>query len=150
MSESALPPPPRTISGTAPRRARVLVVDDERLVGSSLRRVLGDEFAVTTTTDPAQALAWIVKGESFDVILCDVMMPVINGVALRNQIDQVSPDQAARIVFVTGGIVLPEVQALLERVPNAWIEKPVDVEGLRELIRRRIRSAAWLPECPAV
>src|SRR5580693_239567 len=141
MSESQSPPPARMQSGTVPRRARVLVVDDERLVGSSLRRVLGDEFSVTTTTDPEQAFAWIVNGESFDVILCDVMMPVMNGVVLRNRIHDVMPDQAARIVFVTGGIVLPEVQALLERVPNAWLEKPVDVEGLRELIRRRIRSA---------
>jgi CheY-like chemotaxis protein len=128
----------------------VLVVDDERLVGSSLRRVLGDEFVVTTTTDPEQAFAWIVEGQTFDVILCDVMMPVTNGVELRNRIDEIASDQAARIVFVTGGIVHPEVQALLERVPNAWLEKPVDVEGLRELIRRRMRSAAWLPQCPAV
>jgi CheY-like chemotaxis protein len=148
--DSQSPPPPRTHSGTVPRRARVLVVDDERLVGESLRRVLADEFAVTATTDPEQALTWITTGESFDVILCDVMMPVTNGVQLRNRIDAIAPDQAARIVFVTGGIVLPEVQSLLERVPNAWLEKPIDVEGLRELIRRRMRSATWLPEAPAV
>ncbi len=150
MPVSQSPPAPRTLSGTVPRRARVLVVDDERMVGDSLRRVLSDEFAVTATTDPEQALTWILSGESFDVILCDVMMPVTNGVALRNRIDAISADQAARIVFVTGGIVIPEVQALLERVPNAWLEKPIDVEGLRELIRRRMRSLAWLPEAPAV
>jgi CheY-like chemotaxis protein len=150
MSASPSDPPPRTFSGTVPRRARVLVVDDERLVAESLRLVLGDEFIVTATTDPEQAFVGISSGESFDVILCDVMMPTMNGVELRDRIDGVAPDQAARIVFVTGGIVLPEVRALLERVPNAWLEKPIDVEGLRELIRRRMRNDAWLPSRPAV
>ena len=120
------------------------------MVAESLRLVLSDEFTVTATTNPEQALAGIVAGESFDVILCDVMMPVINGVELRNRIDRIAPDQAARIVFVTGGIVIPEVRALLERVPNAWLEKPIDLEGLRELIRRRMRSDSWLPSRPAV
>jgi CheY-like chemotaxis protein len=148
----SVPPsePPRTASGTVPRRARVLVVDDEHLVAESLRLVLADECSVTATTDPTRALADIAEGESFDVILCDVMMPVMNGVELRNRIESVAPDQAARIVFVTGGIVNPEVRALLESVPNAWLEKPLDLEGLRELIRRRVRSDSWLPARPAV
>jgi CheY-like chemotaxis protein len=126
------------------------VVDDERLVAESFRRILSDEFTVTAITQPEQALAQITSGEWFDVILCDVMMPAMNGVELRNRIEGHAPDQAARIVFVTGGIVRPEVRALLERVPNAWLEKPIDIEGLRDLIRRRVRSAAWIPSSPAV
>lgn len=143
-------PASRTASGTVPRRARVLVVDDELLVAESLRMVLSDEFTVTALTNPVHALAGVSAGESFDVILCDVMMPIMNGVELRNRIEGVAPDQAARIVFVTGGIVNPEVRELLESVPNAWLEKPLDIEGLRELIRRRVRSEAWLPSRPAV
>jgi hypothetical protein len=50
--------------------------------------------------------------------------------------------QAARIVFITGGLLLPQVRALLDSVPNTCLEKPLDLEGLRELIRRRVR-AAW-------
>jgi CheY-like chemotaxis protein len=143
-------PPPRSSSGTVARPARVLVVDDEPLIAESLRRVLSDEFTVSATTDPEMALAGIVSGQSFDVILCDVMMPTMNGVDLRDRIEEISPDQAARIVFVTGGIVMPEVRALLEGVSNSWLEKPVDIDGLRELIRRRVRSATWLPSRPAV
>lgn len=112
--------------------------------------MLSDEFTVTATTDPEHALAGIARGEAFDVILCDVMMPIMTGVELRNRIERISPDQAARIVFVTGGIVLPEVRALLERVPNAWLEKPIDIEGLRELIRRRMGGATWISSRPAV
>ena len=150
MSGSPSDHPQVSPSQIVPRRARVLVVDDERLVAESLERVLSSEFTVTAVTHPEQALAGIASGETFDVILCDVMMPNIHGVELRNRIEAVAPDQAARIVFVTGGIVIPEVRALLERVPNAWLEKPIDIEGLRELIRRRMRNPAWLPARPAV
>jgi CheY-like chemotaxis protein len=118
---------------------RVLVVDDEPLVAESLRLVLEGEFSVTTTTEPAQALERISAGESFDVILCDVMMPHMNGVVLRDRIAAIDDEQAARIVFVTGGVLQPHVRNLLESVPNAWIEKPIDIDGLRDLVRRRAR-----------
>jgi CheY-like chemotaxis protein len=128
-----------------PRTARVLVVDDEPLVAESLRLVLSSEFSVSITTDPKEAVDWIAAGESFDVILCDVMMPVLDGIEVRRRIEAIDPGQAARIVFVTGGILLPRVRSLLESVPNAWIEKPVDLEGLRDLVRRRARTdaATW-------
>jgi CheY-like chemotaxis protein len=132
-------PPP---SGLRPRVARVLVIDDEAMVAKSLQLVLATEFDVTRTTEPEQALEWLSAGESFDVILCDVMMPRINGVELRNRVAQFSPDQAARIVFITGGLLLPHVRVLLDSVPNTCLEKPLDLDGLRELIRRRVR-AAW-------
>jgi CheY-like chemotaxis protein len=120
----------------------VLVVDDEPLVAESLRLVLSADFSVTITTDAMEALGWISSGQTFDVILCDVMMPNLNGIQLRDRIEAVAADQAARIVFVTGGILLPSVRGLLESVPNAWIEKPIDLEGLRDLVRRRARGEA--------
>jgi hypothetical protein len=40
---------------------------------------------------------------------------------------------------VTGGVLQPHVRSLLESVPNAWIEKPIDIDGLRDLVRRRAR-----------
>jgi CheY-like chemotaxis protein len=142
-------PENQTASGRL-RRARVLVVDDEPFVAESLRLVLSDEFSVTALTQPEQALAGIDGGDTFDVILCDVMMPTMGGVELRDRIELVAPDQAARIVFITGGIVKAEVRAALERVSNAWLEKPLDLDGLRELIRRRIRDETWLDAPPAV
>ncbi len=125
-----------------PRPARVLVVDDEIMVAKSLQLVLAKEFDVSRTTEPERALDWLAAGELFDVILCDVMMPRMNGVELRNRVEQFSTDQAARIVFITGGLLLPQVRLLLDSVPNTCLEKPLDLEGLRELIRRRVR-AAW-------
>ncbi|HXX70547.1 MAG TPA: response regulator [Polyangiaceae bacterium] len=123
----------------------MLVVDDEALVVDSLQRLLSAEFEISSTTRAAEALEWITGGESYDVILCDVMMPDLNGVELRNRIEELAPEQAARVVFVTGGLLLPHVRSMLDDVPNTVLEKPIDIEGLRELIRRRVRTSWQAP-----
>lgn len=126
-------------SGTRRRVARVLVVDDELLVAESLRRVLADEFEVTVVTDSGAALARLVSGDWYDVVLCDIMMPGMHGVALHDHVKRDQPDLAARFIFITGGIVLPHVQTLLEGVSNLVLAKPLDMPAMRELVRRRTR-----------
>jgi CheY-like chemotaxis protein len=121
------------------------VVDDDALVAESIRLVLSTECSVDVVLDPLSALDRIRAGDTFDVILCDVMMPRMNGIELRDRIEEIGADQAARIVFVTGGILHPEVRSLLERVPNVWIEKPIDIDGLRALVRRRTRGEGTPP-----
>jgi CheY-like chemotaxis protein len=129
----------RTISGATGRGARVLVIDDEAMVAQALCVVLADEFDVRATTDPREALAWLTSGDRYDVVLCDVMMPHMNGVELRNRVHGVAPEAAARIVFITGGILHERVRRLIESVPNTCLEKPIDMPALRDLIRRRTR-----------
>lgn len=127
----------RTSSGTSRRVARVLVVDDEPLIADAVRRVLEEEFDVASITDALEALERLVSGDWFDVILCDVMMPKLNGVELRNRVHAHDPELAARIILVTGGILMPSVERMLEGVPNLVLTKPFDFAGLRDFIRRR-------------
>lgn len=109
------------------------------LVAESLRRVFADEFEVNVATQAAAALARLSSGEWYDVILCDVMMPGMHGVALHDHVRRDQPELAARFIFISGGIVLPHVQALLHDVSNLVLAKPLDLPALRELIRRRTR-----------
>jgi CheY-like chemotaxis protein len=139
MSEKESRRPP---SGTRTRLGKVLIVDDERLVARALQLALSSEFDVDITTSAQEALSWLTAGQAYETILCDVMMPGMTGVELRDRIASFSPEQAARIVFITGGLLLPHVQQWLDHVPNTCLEKPLDLDGLRELIRRRV-SAAW-------
>jgi CheY-like chemotaxis protein len=134
-----LPQPHAHSSGTYAHAPRVLIVDDESRIVDVLRRLLSDEFEVTTTTRPAQALELLTSGTWFDVVLCDVNMPTMNGIELRNRLHATHPEQAGRIVFVTG-----EVQwnnPILESVPNTILGKPFDVAALRDFIRRRVPAA---------
>jgi CheY-like chemotaxis protein len=101
---------------------------------------LSDEFEVTATTDPSEALRRLTSGDWYDVVLCDVMMPTMNGVELRDRVHAARPDLAARIVFITGGVPWAHVREQLDAVPNMVITKPFDSGALRELIRRRTAS----------
>ncbi len=134
-----------TISGMLLRPGRVLVVDDDALVARAIALVLGDEHEVVVTTEPLDALDRIARGERYDVILCDLMMPGTTGMELHRRVAACDPGAAARIVFVTGCSVLPEAQAFLASVPNTCLEKPFDLKALRDFIGRRVRA-----EQPAV
>jgi CheY-like chemotaxis protein len=123
----------------APRRGRILVVDDEEAIGRSIRRLVGRDHDVTALTQATEALQLIGSGQRFDIILCDVMMPVMTGMDLYGELERVAPDQAARVVFLTGGAFTPTARAFLDGVKNVTIEKPFDVRGLVSLIHERLR-----------
>jgi PAS domain S-box-containing protein len=119
---------------------RVLIVDDERLVLNMLQRLLSFEYEVTAVSRAAEAAERITAGERFDLILCDVMMPDMTGMALHAFLRDAAPGQAERMVFVTGGAYSLEAQAFLEHVSNPHLEKPFDIEVLQSMVRARIEA----------
>jgi PAS domain S-box-containing protein len=124
----------------ARRRGRVLVVDDESAIGAYAQRALGREHDVVALTDAAEAVRRIAGGERFDVILCDLMMPTVTGLDLHTELATIAPDQAAAIVFITGGVFTPRTSAALNRLTNPRLEKPFDLETLRRLVNDRVFS----------
>lgn len=120
-------------------RGRVLVVDDEVLFANALSRLLSSEHDVTIVHDGLAALRLIEGGARFDSILCDVVMPVMTGIELRERLQQIAPDQVERMIFVTGGALDPTALEILKLVEN--FEKPCDVAELREAVRRRVAAS---------
>jgi signal transduction histidine kinase/DNA-binding NarL/FixJ family response regulator len=125
--------------GSAARRARVMVVDDEAIITATIRRLLSREHDVVTATRAIEGLHRIQSGERFDLILCDLMMPQMTGMELHDKIQAIDPDQAGRIVFLTGGAFTASARQFLDRVPNQRIEKPFDAQHLRLLVNDRVR-----------
>jgi PAS domain S-box-containing protein len=128
--------PPVTPSG---RRGRILIVDDDALSGTSLRRVLRSAHDVTMVMRGREALDLLAAGHRFDVLLCDLMMPEVNGMDLYDEVSRSAPDLLQRIVFVTGGAFTPAAEAFLERVPNQWLRKPVSLDRLTAVVRGLVR-----------
>jgi CheY-like chemotaxis protein len=87
-------------------------------------------------TEARQALARITKGERYDVVLCDLMMPVMTGMDLYAEIVRLAPKLVGRLVFMTGGAFTPRARAFLESVVNPCLEKPLDTGKLRSIIAR--------------
>jgi signal transduction histidine kinase/FixJ family two-component response regulator len=117
------------------RRARVLVIDDEPMILKFTRRCLAGEHDVVTMSNAKEAIDLINGGESFDVIVCDLMMPETTGMDLFQQLCTKHPQYAERIVFMTGGAFTARAQAFLDSVDNVRLEKPFEPAQLRDTIR---------------
>ena len=124
------------------RSTHVLVVDDEELYRRALERILrrvGHE--VTMARDATEALAAVVEAASnapFDLVLCDVKMPGINGLELVRQIHEFQPDLPC--IVITGfGSAEASIDAL--RAGAFWyLEKPFEQERL-DVVRRLVEQA---------
>jgi CheY-like chemotaxis protein/anti-sigma regulatory factor (Ser/Thr protein kinase) len=128
-------------SAARPRRARILAVDDEPQVLRSIQRALGAHEVVVADCG-RDALARLATDQSFDLILCDLMMGDMTGMDLHKQLGGRSTGLAERIVFMTGGVFTDGAREFLAGVPNVCIEKPFDLVALRAMVAARAQSAA--------
>jgi CheY-like chemotaxis protein len=133
------PPAPSAGAALPLRRGKVLVIDDEPMVARSLGRVLEPDHDVTIVLDAGDAHRRVLAGERFDVILCDLMMPQMTGMDLHAELLRAVPEQAAQMVFLTGGAFTPRARAFLDGVPNQRLPKPFDMQQLRALVSDRVR-----------
>lgn len=111
--------------------ARVLVVDDESDVRTAVARLLAGCHEVVEASGGSEALRRVESGETFDAILCDLMMPDLSGMELCAALRARWPDLASRVVVMTGGVFTPEQEAFLDSVPNRRVEKPFDLAAVR-------------------
>jgi PAS domain S-box-containing protein len=116
-------------------RATVLIVDDDAVVAKTLSRVLKDHD-LAIATNGREALDMLLTGRAFDVILCDLMMPVMNGMELHAELKATLPHVVERVVFITGGAFTPSTRAFLDSTPNECLQKPYDVGRLRALVQK--------------
>lgn len=114
-------------------RLRILIVEDDATVSQALRRLLHRSHEVELAGDGRQALATILAGKRFHVIVSDVAMPEMTGIELFEQIARADPEQARRFVFLTGG-VQGHVARQLRQTGAPQLEKPVDIGELRTTI----------------
>ncbi len=112
-----------TANASSPR-LRVLVVDDEPEIRRALKRLLGQKHEVTMSDNGATALDRILGGERFDAILCDVLMPEMTGIELSAELERRFPDQAERVVFLTGGATSEAARVFIEDQRFRVLVKP--------------------------
>jgi len=132
-------PRPSQLMPVAPRRARILVVDDEPVVARAMRRML-PEHDVSIVLDARRALSSFEQTELFDVVVCDLMMPDISGADLYVQACARWPDLRSRFLFMTGGAVTPKAQELLEHSDMRCLHKPVQSEELLAMVEAIVAS----------
>jgi DNA-binding NtrC family response regulator len=119
------------------RRGSILLVDDEPMVCSALRRTLlslgQDVIVMHNAEDSLQSLR---EGRQYDLILSDVEMIEMTGITFFFEVERSFPHMAGRFILMTGGSFSAAMRKQLSRTKVLTIEKPFDREQLQELLNR--------------
>ncbi len=120
----------------ARRRACILVVDDEPLVAAAIADTLGLEgYEVEMAKNGREALKKI-AARSYDLILCDLLMPELDGVGLYRELERQQPSLLQRLAFVSGSTEVPEYASFCERTAVTLLSKPFALADLHRLVHR--------------
>jgi signal transduction histidine kinase len=129
LDEQAAVAPPAALPA-----ARVLVVDDEEPVMLTIEGILElDGYAVTATSSGAHALE-LLKTEHFDVMLTDLCLEEVDGLALIHELHERSPESVA--IMLTGYASLDSAVKALREGAYDYLYKPCDVLELRTAVAR--------------
>jgi PAS domain S-box-containing protein len=145
---------PAAGDGAAGPPPRLLVVDDEASIRQALVRFFGRRgWAVDEADDGRAAFARLLDAEAagapYDLVLSDVRMPDVSGVALHDWLARTRPALLDRVVFATGDDASAESAAFVRRTRCRVLEKPFDADTLTALARRPDDGAAAGADRPA-
>lgn len=125
---------------TRPRRGKILVIDDEVPIGRAIARILRDEHDVVVVDSGCAAMLAIEAGD-FDLIFCDLMMPTMSGMDVYETLLLKEPEQARRMVFLSGGVCSPQARDFLERDGHRCLGKPFTKGELSTVAREQVERA---------
>lgn len=141
-SSETRPTPAPPAPAPTESKASLLIVDDEVMMCDVLRLLLEDYYEVTTVSSSREALKSLLSGESFDAVLCDVMMPELTGMDLHAELARHRPDQAPRFIFMTGGTFNERARVFLESLETAPLSKPFRLDQVRAAVEARLRATS--------
>ena len=117
-------------------RGLILVVADEPLIAQLVAETLAAEgYEVETARDGREALEKIPL-RSFDLILCDLRMPELDGVRLYRELEKGHPDLLRRIAFVTGTTEPPDYSRFLEDTAVPVLHEPFNLGDLERFVQQ--------------
>jgi two-component system, NtrC family, sensor kinase len=124
-----------------PRQHRILVIDDEPGLTQLLSRILRRSYTVVAEEDGRAALARLSAGESFDLVLCDVIMAPLTGFEVYEQVAKLAPELATRFVLMSGGAPNQELESLLNGWRYGLLRKPFAVDEVARLVASSLERA---------
>lgn len=113
----------------------LLLIDDEPLLVKGLQRILETFHDVMIAGGGKEALDIITKNNlHFDVIVCDLNMPEINGADIYRFIAEHYPGREKDIIFVSGGVYTQNLMDFMAKIDNKHLEKPFPSSQILKLI----------------
>jgi two-component system cell cycle sensor histidine kinase/response regulator CckA len=116
--------PQQPISLDAFKGLRVLVVEDEPALAVAVSEALSDAgFTVDRAGDGEEGLTRLTE-QRYDLIVCDLKMPRIDGMQFYRAMAAATPALARRVIFVTGDVAGTDAERFLEETGCRWLSKP--------------------------
>jgi CheY-like chemotaxis protein len=117
-----------------PKQARILVIDDEPLLGQTLSYAFAGRYDVVVTMGGREALDMLAKDTNFDLILCDLTMPQVSGAMVYEAVERDYPQLVPHFVFMTGGIFTDASSRFMSRYRGLQLEKPFNIDDIDQLL----------------
>jgi CheY-like chemotaxis protein len=120
---------------------KILLIDDETSFVRALAQLLyRDGYTVHTAANGQHALAQL-RTQCYDVIVCDLRMPALDGPTLYTLVQQHAPAVCQRMIFVTGDTLGLESTAFLAQCGQPYLYKPCTAAAVREAIQQQLGRA---------
>jgi len=133
LASAELPSPP----GKA-----ILIVDDEAGIRNGLAYLLRrNGYKVDTAANGRLALTKL-QEQVFDLILCDLRMPELDGPGLYQELAQHQPQPCQRMIFLTGDTLSPETKEFLERTAIPRLTKPFTAAEVRRAVAQALQEGS--------
>jgi two-component system, NtrC family, response regulator AtoC len=114
---------------------RILVIEDEPGAREALESLLTEEGYVVRTAPDGLAGLECVRDFRPDTVVCDVRLPDINGLQVLRRTRTLADDEVVFIVVTAGG-TSKDVEEALRREADVFIEKPIDLNRFRRILRQ--------------
>ncbi len=134
MSSTAQP-------SSAGSRLKILVVDDEPEVRALVSRLLSQSYEVTQAVDGADALDRLLSGDHPDLIVCDVMMPRMDGLTFAKELKRDPKLARIPIVMLTAKTRASDMVEGINAGARSYITKPFKSEELLGKVRKALGQA---------
>jgi CheY-like chemotaxis protein len=138
--------PPLVVPAPAPEapppadKGVILVIDDEPGITGALAYLLRrDGHTVDTAANGRIALAKL-QGRAYDLILCDLRMPELDGRGFYRELERGYPQLVGRVIFLTGDSLSPEVREFLEKVGVWQLSKPFRASEVRRAVQQALHA----------
>jgi signal transduction histidine kinase len=115
--------------------ASILVVEDETALANAVTDALRDAgYIVGRSADGEEALIEV-KARQFDLVICDLKMPRLDGKAFYRALGEARPSLARRVIFVTGDVAGTDAEQFLVESGCRWLAKPFRLADLLRAVR---------------
>jgi DNA-binding NtrC family response regulator len=123
---------------------KILVIDDERSIRNTLKDILGFEgYQVELAKNGKEGID-LVQATDFDIILCDIKMPEMDGLEVLEQIRKIKPEST--VVMISGHGTIDTAVEAIKKGAFDFIEKPLDLNRLLITLRNASDKTALMKE----